>query len=199
MADTTDSDNKPNDNNSLHHFMLISMPQMEDENFTRSLVYICEHSEKGAMGLVINRANDIDFTDILPQLNIADTHAVAVQQPIFTGGPVQPEHGFVLHTPLSNKQWKSSIRVSEDLCLTTSSDVIDDIAHAAGPEHSLIALGYAGWGPGQLEKELAENAWLCCPFDADIVFNMAPEERFQAAADLLGIDMNLISTQIGHG
>jgi len=189
---------KPN-TNSLHHFMLISMPQMEDENFVRSLVYICEHSEKGAMGLVINRANDIAFTDILPQLDISDANVTDVEQPIFTGGPVQPEHGFVLHTPLRNKQWKSSIRVSEDLCLTTSSDVINDIAHAAGPEHSLIALGYAGWGPGQLEQELVENAWLCCPFDADIVFNMAPEDRFQAAADLLGIDINLISTKIGHG
>lgn len=191
------SDNSSN--NSLHHFMLISMPQMEDENFTRSLVYICEHSEKGAMGLVINRANNIAFSDMLPQLDISDTNIVHTEQPIFTGGPVQPEHGFVLHTPLSNKQWKSSIRVSEDLCLTTSSDVINDIAHDAGPEHSLIALGYAGWGPGQLEQELADNAWLCCPFDADIVFNMAPEDRFQAAADSLGIDINLISSQIGHG
>jgi putative transcriptional regulator len=185
--------------NSLHHFMLISMPQMEDENFTRSLVYICEHSEKGAMGLVINRANSIAFTDILPQLDISDTNITEVDQTIFTGGPVQPEHGFVLHTPLDNKEWKSSIRVSEDLCLTTSSDVINDIAHSAGPEHSLIALGYAGWGPGQLEQELADNSWLCCPFDADIVFNMAPEDRFQAAADSLGIDINLISTKIGHG
>ena len=185
--------------NSLHHFMLISMPQMEDENFTRSLVYICEHSEKGAMGLVINRANSIAFTDILPQLDISDTNITQVDQTIFTGGPVQPEHGFVLHTPLDNKEWKSSIRVSEDLCLTTSSDVINDIAHSAGPEHSLIALGYAGWGPGQLEQELADNSWLCCPFDANIVFKMAPEDRFQAAADSLGIDINLISNQIGHG
>ncbi|MDC9719441.1 MAG: YqgE/AlgH family protein [Gammaproteobacteria bacterium] len=186
-------------NNSLHNFMLISMPQMEDENFTRSLVYICEHSNKGAMGLVINRTNNIAFTDILPQLDITDSHITNIEQPIFTGGPVQPEHGFVLHTPHSKKQWKSSIRVSEDLCLTTSSDVIDDIAHATGPKHSLIALGYAGWGPGQLEQELVDNAWLCCPFDADIVFNMPAEDRFQAAADLLGIDINLISSKIGHG
>ena len=192
------ADNASN-KNSLHNFMLISMPQMEDENFVRSLVYICEHSEKGAMGLVINRANTIEFADILPQLDIKDAQEEHLQQPIFIGGPVQPEHGFVLHTSIENKQWKSSIRVSEDLCLTTSVDVIDDIAHDMGPEKSLIALGYAGWGPGQLEQELAGNAWLCCPFDANIVFNMAPEERFQAAADLLGIDMNLISTQVGHG
>lgn len=188
----------PKENN-LHNFMLISMPQMEDENFVRSLVYICEHSENGAMGLVINRANNIAFTDILPQLNISDRNVTDTEQIIFTGGPVQPEHGFVLHTPLHNKEWAASIRVSEGLCLTTSSDVIDDIAHSAGPEHSLIALGYSGWGPGQLEQELADNAWLCCPFDADIVFNMAPEDRFQAATDSLGIDINLISTKIGHG
>jgi putative transcriptional regulator len=188
-----------NQDSGLHNFMLISMPQMEDENFVRSLVYICEHNEKGAMGLVINRQNNISFGDILPQLNISDRNATNVDQIIFAGGPVQPEHGFVLHTPLDNKQWSSSIRVSEDLCLTTSSDVIDDIAHSSGPEHSLIALGYAGWGPGQLEKELAQNSWICCPFDADIVFNMPPEVRFQAATDSLGIDINLISTKIGHG
>lgn len=188
-----------NQDSGLHNFMLISMPQMEDENFVRSLVYICEHNEKGAMGLVINRQNNISFGDILPQLNISDRNATNVDQIIFAGGPVQPEHGFVLHTPLDNKQWSSSIRVSEDLCLTTSSDVIDDIAHSSGPEHSLIALGYAGWGPGQLEKELAQNSWICCPFDADIVFNMPPEDRFQAATDSLGIDINLISTKIGHG
>lgn len=188
-----------NQDSGLHNFMLISMPQMEDENFVRSLVYICEHNEKGAMGLVINRQNNISFGDILPQLNISDRNATNVDQIIFAGGPVQPEHGFVLHTPLDNKQWSSSIRVSEDLCLTTSSDVIDDIAHSSGPEHSLIALGYAGWGPGQLEKELAQNSWICCPFDADIVFDMPPEDRFQAATDSLGIDINLISTKIGHG
>lgn len=188
-----------NQDSGLHNFMLISMPQMEDENFVRSLVYICEHNEKGAMGLVINRQNNISFGDILPQLNISDRNATNVDQIIFAGGPVQPEHGFVLHSPLDNKQWSSSIRVSEDLCLTTSSDVIDDIAHSSGPEHSLIALGYAGWGPGQLEKELAQNSWICCPFDADIVFNMPPEDRFQAATDSLGIDINLISTKIGHG
>ena len=188
-----------NQDSGLHNFMLISMPQMEDENFVRSLVYICEHNEKGAMGLVINRQNNISFGDILPQLNISDRNATNVDQIIFAGGPVQPEHGFVLHTPLDNKQWSSSIRVSEDLCLTTSSDVIDDIAHSSGPEHSLIALGYAGWGPGQLEKELAQNSWICCPFDADIVFNMPPEDRFRAATDSLGIDINLISTKSGHG
>ena len=188
-----------NQDSGLHNFMLISMPQMEDENFVRSLVYICEHNETGAMGLVINRQNNISFGDILPQLNISDRNATNIDQIIFAGGPVQPEHGFVLHTPLDNKQWTSSIRVSEDLCLTTSSDVIDDIAHSCGPEHSFIALGYAGWGPGQLEQELAQNSWICCPFDADIVFNMPPEDRFQAATDSLGIDINLISTKIGHG
>ena len=188
-----------NQDSGLHNFMLISMPQMEDENFVRSLVYICEHNEKGAMGLVINRQNNISFGDILPQLNISARNATNIDQIIFAGGPVQPEHGFVLHTPLDNKQWTSSIRVSEDLCLTTSSDVIDDIAHSCGPEHSFIALGYAGWGPGQLEQELAQNSWICCPFDADIVFNMPPEDRFQAATDSLGIDINLISTKIGHG
>jgi putative transcriptional regulator len=184
---------------SLHNSMLISMPQLEDEPFHRSLIYICEHNDQGAMGLIINHETEVAFADILPQLNIAEDLATNLDQPIFTGGPVKPEHGFVLHTPLPNKEWQSSIQVASNLCLTTSIDVIDDIAHDAGPEHSLIALGYAGWGPGQLENEIANNAWLCCPYDADIMFNTPPEKRFEAAARLLGIDINLISTQVGHG
>lgn len=184
---------------SLHNSMLISMPQLEDEPFHRSLIYICEHNDQGAMGLIINHETEVAFADILPQLNIAEDLATNLDQPIFTGGPVKPEHGFVLHTPLPNKEWQSSIQVGSNLCLTTSIDVIDDIAHDAGPEHSLIALGYAGWGPGQLENEIANNAWLCCPYDADIMFNTPPEKRFEAAARLLGIDINLISTQVGHG
>lgn len=184
---------------SLHNSMLISMPQLQDEPFHRSLIYICEHNDQGAMGLIINHETEVAFADILPQLNIAEDLATNLDQPIFTGGPVKPEHGFVLHTPLPNKEWQSSIQVGSNLCLTTSIDVIDDIAHDAGPEHSLIALGYAGWGPGQLENEIANNAWLCCPYDADIMFNTPPEKRFEAAARLLGIDINLISTQVGHG
>ena len=175
------------------------MPQLDDEPFHRSLIYICEHNEQGAMGLIINHETEVAFADILPQLNIEEEQATNLEQPIFTGGPVKPEHGFVLHTPLADKQWQSSIQVGTDLCLTTSVDVIDDIAHDTGPEHSLIALGYAGWGPGQLEDEIANNAWICCPFDADIMFNTPSDKRFDAAARLLGIDMNLISTQVGHG
>jgi putative transcriptional regulator len=184
---------------SLHNSMLISMPQLDDEPFHRSLIYICEHNEQGAMGLIINHETEVAFADILPQLSIEEEQATNLEQPIFTGGPVKPEHGFVLHTPLADKQWQSSIQVGTDLCLTTSVDVIDDIAHDTGPEHSLIALGYAGWGPGQLEHEIANNSWICCPFDADIMFNTPSDKRFDAAARLLGIDMNLISTQVGHG
>ena len=184
---------------SLHNTMLISMPQLEDGPFHRSLIYICEHNAQGAMGLIINHETKVAFADILPQLNIAEDQATNLEQPIFTGGPVKPEHGFVLHTPLPDKQWQSSIQVATNLCLTTSIDVIDDIAHDTGPEHSLIALGYAGWGPGQLEHEIANNAWLCCPFDADIMFSTPAHKRFVAAARLLGIDINLISTQVGHG
>jgi putative transcriptional regulator len=184
---------------SLHNSMLISMPQLEDEPFHRSLIYICEHSDQGAMGLIINNETTVEFSDILPQLNISEDQASNLSQPIFNGGPVKPEHGFVLHTPLANKQWQSSIKVATGLCLTTSADVIEDIAHDSGPEYSLIALGYAGWGPGQLEDEIANNAWICCPFDADIMFSTPSDKRFDAAARLLGIDMNLISTPVGHG
>ena len=184
---------------SLQNYMLLSMPQLDDEPFKRSVVYICEHNEQGAMGLIINRANEVEFADILPQLNISEEQATNTHQTIYSGGPVKPENGFVLHTPLADKQWQSSIKVGRNLCLTTSVDVIDDIAHNTGPEHSLIALGYAGWAAGQLEQEIAGNSWLCCPFDADILFATPTEQRFTAAARLLGVDMNLISTQVGHG
>ena len=184
---------------SLHNSMLISMPQLDEGPFHRSLIYICEHNEQGAMGLIINHTTEVAFADILPQLNISEQLATNLEQPIYTGGPVKTEHGFVLHTPLPNKKWQSSIQLANNLCLTTSIDVIDDIAHDAGPEHSLIALGYAGWGPGQLEDEIVQNAWLCCPFDADIMFSTPADKRFSAAEKLLGIDINLISTQVGHG
>jgi putative transcriptional regulator len=182
----------------LSHYMLLSMPQLQDENFSNSLIYICEHTEQGAMGLIVNRANNIRFDEILPQLDISPQHATNLGQTIYTGGPVQPEHGFVLHTPVANQKWQSSIKVGDNLCLTTSVDVIDDIAHSAGPDHSLIALGYSGWGPGQLEAELANNSWLCCPFDPVIVFHTPAEGRLKAATAKLGFDINLISNQVGH-
>ena len=186
------------ESNSLHHHLLVSMPQLEEGPFRRSLIYICEHNEDGAMGIVINHETDVEFSDILPQLNISEDLATNLDQPIYSGGPVSPEHGFVLHTPLPNKEWKSSLTMSDDLCLTTSSDVINDIAHDAGPRLSLIALGYAGWDAGQLEQELADNTWLLCPYDEDIVFNTPPNLRLDVAAQVIGIDINLISTQVGH-
>jgi putative transcriptional regulator len=184
---------------SLHNYMLLSMPQLHTGPFKRSVVCLCEHSHKGAMGLIINHTHQVAFADMLPQLNITEDLANNLEQPIFTGGPIKPDHGFVLHTPLPNKNWQSSVKMANNLCLTTSVDVINDIAHSNGPEHSLIALGYAGWGPGQLEQEIANNTWLCCPFDANILFNTPPAHRFHAAARLLGIDINLLSTQVGHG
>ncbi len=174
------------------------MPHLNEEPFHRSLIYICEHSDDGSMGIIVNHTLDVKFADILPQLDIADDLITNDQQTIFTGGPVDPDHGFVLHTPLPNKHWKSSIQVADNLCLTTSIDVIDDIAHDSGPEHSLIALGYAGWAPGQLEQELANNAWLLCPYDPEVLFHTPPNLRLEAAASMIGIDINLVSSQVGH-
>lgn len=183
---------------SLSHYMLLSMPQLQDEDFANSLIYICEHTEQGTMGLIVNQTHSARFDQILPQLDISPQHATNLAQTIYTGGPVKPEHGFVLHTSVANKKWQSSIQLEENLYLTTSIDVIEDIAHSAGPDQSLIALGYSGWGPGQLETELANNNWLCCPFDPAIIFHIPAEKRLAAAATKLGFDINLISNQVGH-
>ena len=182
--------------NLTNHF-LIAMPQLADPNFFRTVTYICGHNDEGAMGIVINRPLlDIDLGEIFNHLDIEAVNAEIGRQNVFIGGPLEPQHGFVLHSP--NKNWKSTLFISDKVALTTSSDILSDIAHAQGPERSLVALGYAGWGAGQLEQELADNAWLNAPANADIIFDLAVEQRWPAAAALLGIDLNNLSDDIGH-
>jgi putative transcriptional regulator len=180
----------------LKHQFLIAMPHMADSNFAHTLTYIVEHSANGAMGLVINRPQELNLADILEQLRPDIQAPVSCQYvPIYVGGPVQTDRGFVLHS--RGPTYQATVDLG-DISLSTSQDVLFAIADGKGPEQSLITLGYAGWEAGQLEAELAENAWLNCPFDASILFGTASESRLDAAAHSLGINLNLLTSQAGH-
>ncbi|TVP87468.1 MAG: YqgE/AlgH family protein [Thioalkalivibrio sp.] len=179
----------------LRNQFLIAMPSLQDGYFAQTVTYICEHTEEGAMGLVINQPLELSLEQMLLQLDLQLTAGGGGQR-IFRGGPVQPEHGFVLHP--AGDGWSGTRDLSDDLALTTSRDILEAIARGEGPEHTLIALGYAGWGPGQLESEIAENSWLVAPAKHTILFSLPPNQRLNAAARLIGIDMNLISQVAGH-
>lgn len=181
--------------NLTHHF-LIAMPNMADPNFARSLTYICEHNEQGALGLVVNRPIDMTLGGLFEQVDIALDDPRWVSLPVYFGGPVQVDRGFVLHRPAGT--WQSTLAVRDDVALTTSKDILEAVGRGEGPDQILVSLGYAGWGAGQLEQELGQNAWLTVAADIDVVFNVPPGERFQAAVDLLGIDLTRLSDDVGH-
>ena len=180
---------------SLCDHFLIAMPSMEDTSFAQSVTYICEHNEHGAMGIVINNPLPMRLGEIFKQMDLNDD-AQEGSNPIFAGGPVQPERGFVLH--LSDTEWHSTIKVSDEISVTASRDVIDAIAAGNGPKPYLITLGYAGWGKGQLEAEIAANSWLTVPADKNIIFNTPSEQRWTVAALALGINVSLIANTAGH-
>lgn len=175
---------------------LIAMPSLEDPNFAHTVTYICEHNADGAMGIIINRPLELSLGEMLDRLDIEITDRAATMAPILLGGPVQQERGFVLHR--LPQSWESTHPVSSDLGITTSSDILDAIAHGVGPADALITLGYAGWGGGQLEQELADNAWLSTPADPHILFDLPFDERWAAAARLMGVDFATLSPDIGH-
>lgn len=181
--------------NLTHHF-LIAMPVLADSVFSKTLTYICEHNAQGALGIVINRPTDLTLINLFKQLGIpfADSHAEPV--PVLFGGPVQLDCGFVLHHPLGN--WQSTLAVNDEIGLTTSLDVLKAIANDEGPEQVLIAMGYAGWAAGQIEHELAQNAWLTVPATSGVLFDMSSEERLPAAMQLLGIQDANLSHEAGH-
>lgn len=181
---------------SLTNHFLIAMPSLADPNFSHTVTYICEHNEEGAMGVVINRPMDISLSEVLEQMEIEPSNNLDTSVSVNGGGPVHPEQGFVIHRPLG--AWQSSLSVSDEVGLSTSRDILTAIAHGEGPSEYLIALGYAGWGPGQLEEELAQNAWLSGPVSMEILFGLPLEQRWAAAAALLGVDLNLISSDFGH-
>jgi putative transcriptional regulator len=181
---------------SLRDHFLIAMPGMQDSAFAHSVTYICEHTDKGAMGIVINNAMPLFVRDIFTQMELTDETGIG-NQIVYAGGPVQIERGFVLHS--GDMEWQSTLKISPRISLTASRDIIEALANGSGPHEYLIALGYAGWGEGQLEAEVAANSWLTVPADSAIIFNTPHEQRWTAAAQPLGIDLNLISSVAGHG
>jgi len=181
---------------SLANHFLIAMPSLADPNFARSVTLICEHSEEGAMGIVINRLTDLRLRDIFEQLDIKADKPATAESAVYLGGPVQNNRGFVLHEPIGN--WESTLSVTDTLGVSTSRDILEAIAHNRGPEKFLVALGYAGWGAGQLEREITENSWLSGPASRDILFALPVEHRWKAAAQLMGIDLTTLSGEAGH-
>lgn len=182
--------------NLTNHF-LIAMPGLSDPNFFHTVTYICDHTPNGAMGIIINRPSGIDLGMVFDQMDISCEANDQRNQPVYEGGPVQKERGFILHRG-NPDQWESSVSISKDITLTTSADILNDMAASNGPNDSLIALGYAGWSAQQLEEEIADNAWLFGPADPSIIFDEPVEKRWEKAANLLGIDISLISHSPGH-
>jgi len=180
----------------LTNNFLIAMPGLQDGNFFHTVTYICEHNDSGAMGIVLNRPSDLQLLDLLAQLEIDNGIPEKCRQQIYIGGPVQLDRGFVLHS--QDKVWDSTIAITDKISITTSRDILQSIAVGEGPEKSLIALGYAGWAAGQLESELKANAWLNGPADLHTLFDLPPDQRWNAAAKLLGVDLNLLSGEAGH-
>lgn len=181
---------------SLSNHFLIAMPALSDPNFHHTATYICEHNDEGALGLVINRPTDLHLGEILEHMGIEATAGDIAQQQVCLGGPVQNDRGFVLHQPVGD--WEATLKVTELIGITSSRDILEAIAHGEGPEKTFITLGYAGWGAGQLEQELAANAWLSGPADSLIVFDTPYEQRWEAAAGLIGVDIKLLSGEAGH-
>ena len=181
---------------SLTNQLLIAMPGMLDPNFSTTVTLICEHNDEGALGIVINRPLNLKMSGLFEQLDLTDPDPSEADRPVMMGGPVGTERGFVLHD--SAGTYENTLAVSNDIRLTLSRDVIDDMATGDGPPRSLVALGYAGWDAGQLETEMLANSWLSVPATPDIVFDMPFDKRWMSAAQTLGIDISQISPDAGH-
>ena len=179
----------------LTHNFLIAMPNMADPNFNGTLTYICDHSEQGALGVVVNRPIELDLSMLFEQIGLSLPERLQ-NQTVYFGGPVQTERGFVLHTP--PQTFTSTITVNDEVSLTTSKDVLEAVSQGAGPNKFMVSLGYAGWEPGQLEEEIKNNAWLSVAADPQVIFDLEPEQRLHAAMRLLGIDFTHLSDEAGH-
>ena len=195
MTDTENTDSQSGSYNLTGHF-LIAMPQLDDGFFNHAVTYICEHDETGSFGIIINQATDITLKEVVMEMKIDSDDSYDGKQTIYIGGPVDQGRGFILHRPVG--EWQSSLKVTDNIALTTSKDILNAIVNNEGPEDSIVALGYAGWAAGQLENEMAANTWLSCPADEQIIFDTPIEERWKAAAKLIGIDLSLLSSDAGH-
>lgn len=171
----------------LSQQLLIALPGLSDPHFSRSVVMLCQHDGNGAMGIVVNRASEFTLGELYDQIGISGGDATLRARPVVAGGPVHAERGFVLHD--GDRTWDSSIRLPGGLSLTTSRDVLQALADGDGPEQALVALGCAGWGGGQLEQEITENSWMTAPPDEDLLFRTPLEQRWQAAAGLVGVNL----------
>lgn len=185
-----------NANPSLANHFLIAMPTMSDPHFSRTVTYLCDHNDQGALGIVINRTMDLMLGEILGQIDIDPEGAKHPDAELHYGGPVQTDRGFVLHEPIGH--WQSTLAINDTLGLTTSRDILEAISKDAGPDNWFIAIGYAGWGPGQLEQEMAQNAWLHGPADNHILFDLPIDARWRAAAQHLGVDLSTLHGDAGH-
>lgn len=177
------------------HF-LIAMPSMEDERFSRTLTYICEHNEQGALGIIVNRPLDIDMTDLFKQIDVPLTYSDIAADRLYFGGPVDAGRGFVLHQPVGD--WQATLAVHDGVGLTTSKDILEALGEGHGPARLMVSLGYAGWDAGQLESEMAQNAWLSVAADTHVLFDLPADERLLAAMHLLGVDYASLSEEAGH-
>lgn len=182
---------------SFQHHLLIAMPSLDDPLFSRSVTYICEHNDEGAMGFVINHPMPLNVAELLTQLQINyDGDSQAVKAQVCAGGPVQPDRGFVLHTPKAG--FASSLQLADDLMVTTSKDILEQLTSEQCPDKFILALGYAGWSAGQLEQEIADNAWLVIPADNHIIFDLTHADKWQRATQKLGIQTWQLSPVAGH-
>ena len=185
-------------NNFLNNQFLIAMPALMDKDFSHTVTYLCQHNDKGALGIIINRPTSMTLGDIFNQMGITDASEKSSTTPIYLGGPVQMERGFIIHNT-GEEGWDSSIAISTTVSLTSSRDILEAIAKDEGPENYLIALGYAGWNAGQLEKEMRDNTWLNTPYAESILYQTPAGQRWTTAAHLMGVNINLLTTMAGHG
>jgi putative transcriptional regulator len=180
----------------LTNQLLIALPALAETNFSRSVALICQHDDDGAMGIVVNRRSEYTLGEVLGQMGLEGGSETLRAQPVLAGGPVHPERGFVLHD--GGPRWDSTLAITDSLFLTTSRDILEAMARGEGPNNALVALGCAGWGSGQLEHELTENDWLTAPADAELLFTLPLEARWQAAAGRIGVDFAHLADYSGH-
>ena len=184
----------------LSNKFLIAMPGMKDGNFAGSVVYLCEHNDKGALGLVINKPTEIDLRHLFEKVDLSLEREDLATRPVFFGGPVQTERGFVLHERLDEEggHYNSSLKIEGGLEMTTSRDVLEALSNGAGPRKVFITLGYAGWSAGQLEDELGRNGWLTVDAEPGLIFDTPVEQRYDKALSLLGVDKHFLMGEAGH-
>ncbi len=182
--------------NYLSNHLLIAMPSLQDSGFDHTVSLICEHNEEGAMGFVLNRPTELHIGELFEQMDITVTAPLAANNLLHSGGPVQPDRGFVIHTPVGN--WDSTLEVTQEIGITASRDILDAIANGKGPEKHIVTLGYAGWSGGQLEQEISENSWLSVPADLQLIFDTDDAKRWESSAGRIGVDISTLTTEAGH-